>query len=176
MARDRITPRLALSVGQRIAGGFTVVLALLVALAGVTFQLMAPLDTGAARVEQDNINADAATTVSLQVAEAHARVVQYALSATMADQKAAEDSLTRLGQAIEKTASTSAEGNDSGLTALAGQYRASVDSTFAAVELRRAGIERMQTAGTEIRTITTAIVEALEAETDPDLIRSGARL
>ncbi len=174
MASDWLKTLLAPSLRKRIAGGFAVVLVLLVALAGVTLWLMAPLADDAGRVRADSARAEAATAVSLQVGNAHARVVQYALSATMTDQQAAQDSLARLDQAI--AASAASGGDEGGLAALASRYRGSADSTFAAVQLRRAAIDHMQVAGTEIRTITSAIAQALEPETDGELIRSGLRL
>ena len=175
MRSDRLKTLLAPSVRKRIAGGFAVVLVLLVALAGVTMRLMLPLDAGAVAGPRGQRQSGGGDAVSLQVGDAQARVVQYALSATMADQKAAQDSLARLDQAIAQATATGGQ-DDGGLAALAGRYRDSVDATFAAVELRRAGIERMQTAGTEIRTIVSAITQALEAAADPELVRSGLRL
>ena len=173
MPKDRLKTLLAPSVHKRIASGFAVLLVLLVALAGMTFQLLEPLAAGAELVSKGNAKAEAATAVSLQVRDAHTRVVQYALSATITDQKAAQDSLERL----DRTIATAANGRtDNGVAALVSRYRGSVDNTFAAVDLRRATIERMQTAGTDIRTITSAIAQALESETDADLIRSGLRL
>ncbi len=180
MANDRLKTLLAPSLRKRIGGGFAVLLVLLVALAGVTFRLLVPIGADAGRVSADSIKAEAATLVSLQVGDARARVAQYALSGTMDDQTAAQASLARLDQAIAATAASAGgtEGNrdQPGLAAFASGYRGSVDGTFAAVALRRASIERVQTTGTEIRTITSAIAQALEAETDPDLIRSGMRL
>ena len=177
MASERLKTLLAPSVGKHIAGGFAVLLVLLVALAGVTLRLILPIDAGAARVRADSANAEVATAVSLDVSNAHVRVVQYALSATMADQKVAQDSLTRLDQAITASAARDGGGrDDAGLAALAARYRRSADGTFAAVGQRRAAIERIRSAGTDIRTIASAIGQALESETDPDLVRGGARL
>jgi methyl-accepting chemotaxis protein len=177
MASDRLKTLLAPSVRKRIAGGFAVVLVLLAALAGLTLRLMVPLADGAGRVRADSAQAEAATSVSLQVGNAHARVVQYALSAAMTDQKAAQDSLARLDQAIAAAGARDGGGHDEGsLAALAGRYRASVDSIFAGVERRRVAIGRLQTAGTEIHTITSAIAQALESETDAELVRSGLLL
>jgi CHASE3 domain sensor protein len=81
MSHDRLKTLCTLSVRKRIFGGFAVVLALLMALAGVSFHLMVPLDAVAARVREDSAKADAASAISQQVADAHAHVVQYALSA-----------------------------------------------------------------------------------------------
>jgi len=174
MAIKRWTTLFPTSVRQRIAGGFAVLLVLLVALAGVTFQLMAPVVADAGRVRHDSETAEAATAVSLQVSDVHARVVQYALSSSIADRKAAQDSLARLDQAIAQRAAGA--GGQGGVAALVSSYRTSVDSTFAAVELRRAAIERLQTSSAEIRTITSAIAQALEPETNAELVRSGLRL
>ena len=170
MARDRMKALLVPSVRTRIAGGFAVVLVLLVALSGVTFRLMVPVGADALKVRADSAVAEASTAVSLQVADAHAHVVQYALSAALADQKAAQDSLAKLGRTL------SGAGGATGMTGLADRYRSSVDSTFAAVGMRSEAIGLMQTSGAEIRTITSAIVQALEAGTDADLARGGMRL
>ncbi len=160
--------------GRHIAGGIAAVVALLVVLTGVAFRLLVPVDSGAGPVQPDRAMGTDAASVSLLVGRTHARVAQYALSATIADQKAAEDSLAQLN---ERIAVTPAIGQgERGLAALAGRYRASVESTFAAVALRRDSIDRMLNAGTEIRTITSAIALALESETDIDLIRGGMTL
>ncbi len=166
---------LSRSVGMRVAGGFGTMLLLLVVLAAVTFELIKPVETGAVRVREDNISAEAATAVSLQLDDAHFRVVQYVLSANMADQKAATDSLVRLDQAILHATPDGGTGQI-GFAALVSRYRASVDSTFAGVAQRRAAIEHLQTTGTEIGTITSAIGEVLEPETDAELVRSGLHL
>ena len=175
MASDRLKTLATRSVCTRIAGGFAVLLALLVAVAAATFQLMGPVDSGAGRVRRDSAKAEIAGTLLLKVSDARASVAQYALTASVADQKAAKDSLAQLGKAIGRTVATSGRDED-GLTALAVRYRTSVDKTFSAVELRRAGIESLLAADTEIRMITSAIAEAMERETDADLIRSGMRL
>jgi methyl-accepting chemotaxis protein len=166
---------LSRSVGARVAGGFGVLLVLLAVLSGVAIKLIRPVETGAVRVREDNVTAEAAAAVSLQLFDAHSRVVQYVLSASMADQKAATDSLARLDQAIGHAAPGGGTGQ-AGLAALVGGYRDSANATFASVAQRRAAIEHLQTAGTEIGTITSAIVGALEPETDPELTRNAMRL
>ncbi len=85
---------LAPSVRKRIFGGFAVVLLLLAALAAITLRGMDAVSAGAGRVSQDSAQATASAEVALQVGEARALVVQYALTATMDDQKAAQASLT----------------------------------------------------------------------------------
>jgi diguanylate cyclase (GGDEF)-like protein len=164
----------ALSSARRIAGGIVAVVAFLLLLAGLAFRLLVPVDAGAGRVQPDRATGTDAMSVSLLVSRTHARVAQYALSATMADQKKAEDSAARLGQVIAMT--TASGRDDEGVAALAGRYRASVERTFAAVELRRVSVDRILSAGTAIRTITSAIVLALAAETDTNLVRGGMTL
>ena len=169
------TGLLTLSVRKRIFGGFGVVLLLLVALAAVTLRGMGAVGAGAGRVSDDSAQAAASAEVALQVAEARALVVQYALTATMDDQKAAQASLARLDQTIEQSRG-SADTAGSGLQALATRYRATVDATIAAVEARRTSVEQMQLAGTELRTIVSATVQALDRDADPALLATAARL
>jgi methyl-accepting chemotaxis protein len=165
----------ALSVRKRIFGGFAMVLLLLAVLAAVALRGMEAAGEGARRVSLDSGAASASAEVGLLVGEARALVVQYALTATMDDQKAAQDSLARLDRLIERrrTDGGAASGN---LGRLASVYRAAVDGTIAAVEERRSNIEQMQGAATELRTIVFATIEALERETDPEVLRAGARL
>jgi len=175
MASDRLKTWATPSVGIRIAGGFAVLLALLVGVAAATFQLIGPVDSLAGRVRRESTKVEIAGALLLNVSDARASVAQYALTASVADQKAATDSLGRLGRAIGRTV-TSGRRDEHGLAALAVRYRTSVDETFSAVERRRAGIESLLAADTEIRMITSAIAEAMERETDANLIRSGMRM
>ena len=170
MVPGRLKTLFVASVSGRIAGGYAVLLVLLVALAGVAFQQIAPLENSASRVRQDSERAEAAAALSLQVSDTQGHVARYSVSMTMADQKDAEDSLARLDARI---AATAASGD---LASLARRYRAGTEATFAAVAARRSGIERMQTAGTEVRTIASAIAQALEQETAGELIRAGLAL
>jgi len=172
MTGKRAVPRLlAPSVYKRIFGGFAVVLLLLAALAGVALRGMASVGAGAGRVSQDSAQAAASAEVALLVAEARALVVQYALTATMDDQQAAQAGLTRLDQAIEHNSTT-----DNDLRALATRYRSAVNASIAAVEARRAIIEQMQIAATELRTIVSATTHMLDRETDLALVTAAARL
>ena len=160
------------SMRKRILGGFAVVLILLVALAVVSLRGMQSVRIEATRVSTDSALAAASSDVALQVGEAHARVVQYALSATMDDQKAAQDSLTRLDRTIERNQI----GEDSHLRALATRYREAVNATISAVEARRPATEELQTATPELRTIFSAMVQLLGRESDPAVINAGAQV
>ena len=118
---------------KRIFGGFSVILLLLAVLAWVALRGMAAAGAGAARVSDDSAQATASAEVALLVGEARALVVQYALTSTMDDQKAAQAGLTRLDQAIERNGS---DGSASGgaLQALAGRYRSAVNDAIACID------------------------------------------
>jgi CHASE3 domain sensor protein len=166
---------LAPSVRRLIFGGFAVVLLLLAALAVVGWRSMESVRIGAGRVDQVSAHATAATELALQVGEAHARVLKYTLSATMNDQKAAQVSLARLDQAIEGNRLAGvADGHD--LELLAARYRGAVDATIPAVEARRAAVEQIQTAATDLRTIVSAMVGLLDHDPDLATMNAVARL
>jgi methyl-accepting chemotaxis protein len=158
---------LAATVRKRIFGGFAVVLLLLAITAAVAERGMDAVGAGAGRLSQDSLQARASAEVALLVADARARIVQYALSATMDDQKAAQASLTELGQAISA---------ESDLRPLAARFRTAVDASIAAVQARRSGVEQMQGAITELHAIVSAITEHLDTDADPGLIIAAARL
>ena len=163
----------AASVRVRIFGGFAVVLALLVALAVVALRSMQSVGVEAARVSQDSAQATAATDVALRVGEARAQVVQYALSASMDDQHAAQGSLVRLDQAIEHNRGAgAAEGGN--LQTLATRYRGAVDATITAIEAPRSSVEQLQAAEIDLRTIISAIAGLAQHDTDPGLLAAGA--
>ncbi len=176
MTEQQAPPRgLVLSVRNRVFGGFAVVLFLLAVLAAVALRGMDSVGNGASRVSQDTTQATAAAEIRLLVSEARARVVQYALTATMDDQTAAQASLVQVDQAIERGGRDDATaGND--LKRLAADYRAAVDAVIGAVEARRSSVEQMQAAATELHTIVSATAQTLDREADPELLRAAARL
>ncbi len=167
--------KIALSVRSRILGGFGVVLVLLVALALVAQRGMNSIRGDAARVSDDSSQAMVSTDVALQVSDAHARVVQYVLSASLDDQKAAQASLGRLDQSLGR-ARTAGAGQDQDLQGLATRYRGAVDATISAVEARRDSVERLQTTALEARTIIAAMVEQSDREDDPAALRAVAHV
>ncbi len=162
---------LTLTLRKRVFGGFAVILALLVALAGVALQGLASVGAGAGRVSQDSARAAASAEIALLVEDARALVVRYALSGTMDDQHAMQAALARLDQAIAGGSAT-----DSGLQERATRYRGKVDASIAAVEARRSSIEQMQVAATEVRTIVSASTQVLDHETDLTVVAAVARL
>jgi methyl-accepting chemotaxis protein len=166
---------LVFSVRKRIFGGFAIVLILLTMLAVLASHSMDTVYTGAGRVSDDSTRATTSAEVALQVAEAHVRVLQYALSATMDDQKEAQASLAQLDQAIERNKSVGTAGGVD-LQAMAAGYRGKVDATITAIETRRSVVEQLQNSGTELRTIISAMAGLLERETDQAVLGAGIRV
>jgi methyl-accepting chemotaxis protein len=152
-----------------VFGGFAVLLVLLAVLALVMQHVAATVGAGAARVRDGSDAADIATGIALRAGDAQVRAIEFALTANAADEHAAKDSLAALNQAI-------AGSNDDRLTAPVAQYRAAVEASIAAVAARRAAVVQWQEAGTDVRTIATAISQLLEREQDPATLRAGAHL
>jgi hypothetical protein len=75
----------------RIIGGFAVIPALLAALAVVCLRGTATINGAAAGLGRDSARADA--VAAMRIEQAHGRVAQYTVTATMADRVAAEQSL-----------------------------------------------------------------------------------
>jgi methyl-accepting chemotaxis protein len=176
MTDRRVLARLfAVSLRKRIFGGFALVLALLAAMAAGALQNLASVGVEAARVSRDDAQTTAATDVALQVADAHALVTQYALSANLDDQRAAQASLERLDQTTAPDRGADAAGG-SDLQALATRYRGSVNASITEVEARRLGIEQFQAAETDLRTIISGMVELGDRETDPAVLLAIARV
>ena len=166
---------LAPSVHKSIFGGFAVVLLLLVAFAAETLRGMEAVGEGASRVSQDSNQATASAEIALLVGEARRLVVQYALTATMDDQKAAQAALFRLDASIDRSRTDDSSASRD-MRPLVAQYRAAVDAGIAAIETRRSDIEQMQAAATELRTIVSATTEVLDRDADPVLLEAAARL
>jgi methyl-accepting chemotaxis protein len=156
---------------MRIFGGLAVVLLLLAALAAVALHGFSAVSIEAGRVSRASSQSTAATGVALQVDVARARVVQYALSANMDDERAAQLGLAALDQAIANTGD-----GESGLRAPATRYRGAVDATIAAVETRRGSVEQLQAAETDLRTIVSAMVQLVGPDSDPALSAAVARV
>jgi methyl-accepting chemotaxis protein len=162
---------LTLSLRKRIFGGLAIVLLLLATLAAVALHGFEAVGIEAANVSRDSDQATAATGVALLVDEARAQVVQYALSANMDDERDAQRALTALDQAIRNTLDRETE-----LRAPATRYRAAVDAAITAVEARRASVDELQAAETDLRTIVSAMVQLAGPDSDPALSAAVARV
>jgi len=166
---------LRLTMRKRIFGGFALVVALLALLSVVLGRGSATLTRMADQVRGNSSAADAVTEIALRVDDAHARSMQYAMSANVVDQQALQQSLAHLDEAIARSAKIA--GMQSGdLGVLAARYRKSVDATINAVGARTEAIAKWQQAGTDLSTIATAITRLLERESNPDLLRAGMQL
>ena len=171
----RTSGLLRLTMHRRIFGGFALVVVLLALLATVLDRGAATMTRMADQVRVSNTAADAVTAVALHVGDAHARSMQYGLTANAADEQALRQSLASLDAAVAQTAADGgAQAGD--LADLTAHYRKAVDATIAAVRARADSIARWQQAGTDLSTISTAIGRVLDREADPDLLRAGMQL
>jgi methyl-accepting chemotaxis protein len=161
--------RFVITLRKRVFAGFAAVLALLIVLAVVVQRGAGSVRGGAEKVRNGSNAADIATEIAARVDDAQLRTVQFALSANAVDQKAAQDSLARLDKAVGAT-------REDRLATPVTQYRHAVDAAIAAVAAHRTAVVQWQQAGTDVRTIASAISALLERETDADTIRAGMQL
>jgi len=161
--------RFALTLRKRVFGGFAAVLSLLIVLAAVMQRGTGSVRAGAEQVSNGSKAAEIATDIASRVSDSQLRTVQYALSTNAVDQKAAQDSLARLDQAIGAT-------HDGRLAVPVAHYREAVNDAIAAVATHREAVVQWQQAGTDARTITSAISQLLERQTDAETIRAGMHL
>ena len=166
---QRLSRLFAPTLRKRIFGGFAGVLVLLAVLAVVGQRGAESVSRGAAGVRANSAATEAANSIALRVADAQARVAQYALSGNALDEQAARDSLTRLDSAIAQT-------HNEALGTPVTRYRRAVDASISAVAARRDAVGAWQAAGTDLRTIATAISRLLETASDVDTIRAGMHL
>jgi methyl-accepting chemotaxis protein len=177
MRSRRLANILAIDVKSRIAGGYGILLVLLIALAAFTVTSLSPVVDDANRVKLQSGLAEAASSIALQVEEARTRTLRYMQSANLADQKQAQESLKRLGNLLATAGA--ADGDQdvqaarASLAASAEHYRALVAETITDVAQRRTRVEALQSSATSLRTLSTAIAGAMDREDNPDLIRAG---
>ena len=162
----------SLSLGKRISGGFAVVLLLLATLGAIALRGMDQVSAGADRVSLDSARAEQSSKVAVLVQEARALVTRYARSATVDNQAAARAGLTRLTQTVAAADSNSA----ADLTQPTNGYVSAAEAEMAAIDARRATVEGLRASALDLRTIVTAIVLALDRESDIAVIRAGAQL
>ncbi|KAA5609991.1 methyl-accepting chemotaxis protein [Rhodovastum atsumiense] len=159
----------SVSLRARIFGGFAVILALLLVLMAVQLRSTLAVEDGATRVGRHTADASTAMSVALGVAEAHARLAQYALSPTVLNQQEAEASITRLDEALAGRGQADA----ARLGGLIAAYRQSANGTFKVVQELRDATQRVQAAAIELGTTTSAIAEQMAGQSEPEMIRAG---
>jgi methyl-accepting chemotaxis protein len=170
-----------LSVRHRVVAAMAIVLVLLAALATIFLRGIGIIDT---RSEQVRASAQAVGVIGMfatHVDEARARVMQYALSENDGDLAAAQEALGGLEQSAQSLdAAQSAGSARAGVIAemKAGQarYRAAADDMIAAIGGRRSHSAGLVKAGTELRTILSALATALVREkAPPEAIEKAVR-
>jgi methyl-accepting chemotaxis protein len=157
----------ALSVRQRVSGGFGVIISLLLALSILSLRATNFVKVDAANVDASVTEASAVSEFAARVGETHSLVTQYALSENDGDLLAARRSLERLHEktllvaAAFALAQTNDKSSVDGLRTLADHYRDSVNATIQVVDARRGFAAELVKDATELNTIVSAIVEAL---------------
>ena len=166
-----LTAPLTRSVQGRIIGGFAVILALLAALAVVSLRGTATITTAADGLGQDSARTDAVAAIAMRIEQAHGRVAQYTVTATMADRAAAEQSLVSVDSAIADGRAAES-GAAAALAEPVQRYRQAVEAMFAAVAARNAAVVTLQESGTELHTVIGAIASLLQQSEDADLLHA----
>src|SRR5215813_13278077 len=124
-----------LSVGQRVSGGFAIILLLSVALSIISWRATGLVEIDAASVDSSVTETAAISELVGRVGETHALVTQYALSENDGDLRAAQRSLEQLhgeaGLVTEAYASAGAEEKSAinQLSTLEDRYRRTVNAT-----------------------------------------------
>lgn len=170
-----LTAPLNRSVRARIIGGFALILLLLAALAGISLRSMTTMTDATVEMAQNSSRTEVVTAIALRAAQAHASVVQYALTAAAVDQVAARQGLASLDAAIERAQQVDAN-IGLALATPVQTYRRAMEQMFAAIDARRGSVVRFREAATELHTIIGAIQGVLQDVDTADLLRETMRL
>lgn len=161
-----------LSVRYRVVAAMAIVLVLLAALAAIFLRGIQTID---ARSEEVRASAQAVGvigTFATHVNEARASVLQYALSENDGDLAAAQEALGGLDQSAQSLDAVRSAGAARGdviarMKTGQSQYRAAADDMIAAIGGRRSHGAGLVKAGTELRTVLSALATALVREKAP---------
>jgi methyl-accepting chemotaxis protein len=164
-----------LSIGQRIWGGFAIVLTLAGVLAIVSAQSV--------RTMQDNTARSAASAAAALATEEFVERVtglsywttRSALTGVADDLVAARQQLAGTAEALEKLESRDRVGS-AALRAAFEQFAAAAATTFEAVQGRMAGSEEIKKTSTALANVTSSVVGRLQRDGKGDLLAGGLRI
>ncbi|HEX9490326.1 MAG TPA: HAMP domain-containing methyl-accepting chemotaxis protein [Stellaceae bacterium] len=168
-----------LSIRQRVAGGFALVLVLCGLLAIASIQGTRVITGSVASSRLTAIAALAAEEFASRLAELNDAVSRYALSGTGADRNEASRHLALAADAFEKLSKESASGGGGAaaeIRAAFDQYRAATEDTFKAVGGRFSGAEDLKRAGIEFNNLASAIVARLASRERLDALPIGVQI
>jgi CHASE3 domain sensor protein len=167
-----------LSIFQRIAGGFAVVLLLCSVLAFASLQGMHVIDRNVANSRATSTVALAAEGFASSLIELNYKVTRYALTGTTDDRETARQQLATVNEALGKVASTA--GQDKPAVAKLGdafgQYQATTEETFKAVSARFAAAEDLKKTSIALGNMCSAINARLVKDKLDEALPIGLRL
>lgn len=155
-----------LSILQRVMGGMSIILFLLLGLSIYSWRTIAGIYDSAQNVNSTVTEGSPVTDFAVRVGDTRALVAQYALSENDNDLQAAQRSLNRLQVSISaiERAYAWAGTNTSMVTKLQGladRFRTGVQATIDAINARRANSTELLQSATELSTTVAAVVETL---------------
>ncbi|HEX6843324.1 MAG TPA: hypothetical protein VF113_17450, partial [Stellaceae bacterium] len=167
-----------LTIRQRVAGGFALVLVLCGTLALASIQGTRTITGSVASSRTTAIAALAAEEFASRLAELNDAMSRYALSGTGADRGDATRRLALAAEAFDKLSHENTGGSAAAQeiqTAFA-QYRAATEDTFKAVGGRFSGAEDVKRFGIEFNNLASAIVARLGARQRVEALPIGVQL
>jgi methyl-accepting chemotaxis protein len=155
-----------LSILQRVMGGMSIILLLLVGLSLYSWRTIIGVYDSAQNVNSTVTEGSPVTDFAVRVGDTRALVTQYGLSENDNDLQAAQRSLTRLQDSIWAIGEAYAwAGTDNSivkrLQGLSDRYRTAVIATIDAINARRANSAELLQSATELSTTVAAVVETL---------------
>jgi methyl-accepting chemotaxis protein len=166
-----------LSIRQRVAGGFAVVLVLCATLAVASIQGTRVITGSVASSRSTASAALAAEEFASRLAELNNAVSRYALSGVGADRNEATRHFKLTTDAFDKLSRETAMGNGGDAIGVAfEQYRAATEDTFKAVAGRFSGAEDLKRAGIEFNNLASAIVARLARRERMEALPIGVEL
>ena len=167
-----------LSIRQRVAGGFALVLVLCGTLAVASIQGTRTITGSVASSRSTAIAALAAEEFASRLAELNDAMSRYALSGTGGDRNEATRRLGLTAEAFDKLSRESASGDAAAqeIRAAFAEYRGATEDTFKAVGGRFSGAEEVKRTGIEFNNLASAIVARLGARQRVEALPIGVQL
>ena len=167
-----------LSIRQRVAGGFALVLTLCGLLALASIQGTRVITGSVASSRSTAIAALAAEEFASRLAQLNNAVSRYALSGTGADRNEANRHLAITAEAFDKLSRENGGGTAAADETRAAfeQYHAATEDTFKAVGGRFSGAEDLKRAGIEFNNLASAIIARLASRDRLDALPIGVQL
>ncbi|HEY2137387.1 MAG TPA: methyl-accepting chemotaxis protein [Xanthobacteraceae bacterium] len=162
-----------LSISQRIAGGFALVLLLLAATAGFTLRGTDAVEQNAASAARGAEATQAAAKFAGVIADTRRSSLNYLRTENGGALLDLRENLKRLVAAGAATASDASDLNQ-GAAATTRQYSELMEGLLAAVDKRQKSLQALMSVGTRLANASYAMVEGVAGQ--PDLARTAFRM